>query len=209
MATIYNRIAGQGLDRLAALSDGVFAFAMTLLVIDIRVPETGSVHSEAELWAALLALAPRFVMYLMSFLTLGIFWVGQQTQLNQFARTDRDLSWLHILFLAAVAMLPFTTSLLAEFIDFRVALLIYWANILVLGIVLLAGWQYAWRHALIKEGTGPEIAAAFRRRVVVAQLLYAIGAALCAIDTYWSIGFIFAVQLFYAVGPRRGWLAKL
>jgi hypothetical protein len=89
----YNRIAGGALERLAALSDGVFAFAMTLLVLDIRVPQTGSVHSERELLQALAALVPRFVMYAMSFLTLGIFWVGQQTQLNQLTRADRDLAW--------------------------------------------------------------------------------------------------------------------
>ena len=76
----YNRIAGEALERLAALSDGVFALAMTLLVLDIQVPSIGSVHTESELWHALLALLPRFVMYAMSFLTLGIFWVGQQTQ---------------------------------------------------------------------------------------------------------------------------------
>ena len=78
-----------------------YAFAMTLLVLDIRVPPIGAVHSEGELWHALLGLLPRFVMYAMSFLTLGIFWVAQQTQLNQLQRADRDLAWLRIWFLAA------------------------------------------------------------------------------------------------------------
>ena len=64
-------------------------------------------------------------MYAMSFLTLGIFWVGQQTQLNHLERADRDLAWLHIWYLAAVALMPFSTRLLAEFIEFRTALLVY------------------------------------------------------------------------------------
>lgn len=92
MRTLYNRIAGQSLERLAALSDGLFAIAMTLLILDIRVPDAGGIHSEAALCRAVAGLAPRFVMYLMSFLTLGIFWTGQQTQLNHFARADRDLA---------------------------------------------------------------------------------------------------------------------
>ena len=75
----YNRIAGQSLERLSALSDGLFAFAMTLLVLDIRVPAMEAIHSESDLWRALLGLAPRIGMYLMSFLTLGIFWLGRQT----------------------------------------------------------------------------------------------------------------------------------
>ncbi len=92
----YNLIAGKNLDRLAALSDGLFAVAMTLLVLDLRVPGSasgsGAIHSERDLWGALVALAPRLIPYIMSFLTLGIFWIGQQTQLNRFARSDRNLT---------------------------------------------------------------------------------------------------------------------
>ena len=87
----YAAMAGQSVERLAALSDGVFAIALTLLVLDLHVPDARALHSEADLWAALLLLAPRLVPYLLSFMTLGIFWVGQQTQLNQFARSDRTL----------------------------------------------------------------------------------------------------------------------
>jgi len=198
----YNRIAGGALERLAALSDGVFAFAMTLLVLDIRVPQIGSVHSERQLLQALAALLPRFVMYAMSFLTLGIFWVGQQTQLNQLARADRDLAWLHIGFLAAVAILPFATTLLAEFIAYRTALVIYWGNVALLGALLYWPWRYAVRARLIKEDVSARLVAAVDRRILVAQSLYALGAALCFINTYCSIVFIFLVQLNYAVAPR-------
>jgi uncharacterized membrane protein len=82
MPTLYNRIQGRNLERLAALSDGIFAVAMTLLVLDLNIPTAAHVHSERELFAALGALAPQWIAYLMSFLTLGIFWAGQQTQLN-------------------------------------------------------------------------------------------------------------------------------
>ena len=68
----YNRIAGQSIERLAALSDGVFAVAMTLLILDVHVPIEAR-NSEHDLWMALLALGPRFLVYAMSFLTLGIF----------------------------------------------------------------------------------------------------------------------------------------
>src|SRR5579872_5972366 len=119
METTYNQIAGRSVERLAALSDGVFAVAMTLLVLDLRAPAVEAVHSEQDLWRALGALAPRLLMYVMSFLTLGIFWVGQQTQLNHLARSDRSLSWIHILFLFAVSMTPFSTTLLAGFTAYR------------------------------------------------------------------------------------------
>jgi uncharacterized membrane protein len=67
------------------LSDGIFAVAMTLLVLDMHLPTTAQVHGERELLAALAALGPQWITYGMSFLTLGIFWAGQQTQLNHIA----------------------------------------------------------------------------------------------------------------------------
>ena len=134
MTTPYNRIAGQSVERLAALSDGIFAVAMTLLVLDLRAPAVESVHSERDLWHALAALSPRLLMYAMSFMTLGIFWVGQQTQLNHLVRSDRSLSWIHIAFLFVVSITPFSTAFLAEFMAYRLALLLYWLNILLLGL---------------------------------------------------------------------------
>ena len=90
-AGTYDLIAGRSLDRLAALSDGIFAVAMTLLVLDLRVPAREAHGSETALWHALTGLGPQFLTYFMSFLTLGIFWLGQQAQLSQFERGDRAL----------------------------------------------------------------------------------------------------------------------
>lgn len=205
----YNRVAGQSPERIAALSDGLFAIAMTLLVLDIHIPEIAGIHGEADLVRALAGLAPHFLIYLMSFLTLGIFWVGQQTQLNHFARADRNLAWLHIAFLAVVALVPFSTALLAAYVTFRTALIVYWFNVLMLGVMLFLSWRYARRAELIVVSAPADIDSAVVRRIVIAQSLYLFGAALCAIGTYWSIAFIALVQLNYALAPlawmrRRG-----
>jgi TMEM175 potassium channel family protein len=209
MTTSYDQIAGRGLERLAALSDGVFAIAMTLLVLDIRTPAAEAIHGERDLWQALVTLSPRLLMYLMSFLTLGIFWVGQQTQLNHLVRANRDLAWLHIAFLAAMSLMPFSTALLAEFVGYRVALLAYWVNVLLGGAALYATWIHAGRAGLVKPDTPAETSAAIGRRILVAQSLYALGALLCVVDTYWSIAFIVLVQLNYAVAPRIPFLSRL
>jgi uncharacterized membrane protein len=202
MTRSYNQIAGQSAERLAALSDGIFAVAMTLLVLDLRVPAAEAIHSEHDLWRALVALSPRLAMYVMSFLTLGIFWVGQQTQLNHLTRSDRSLSWIHILFLFAVTVTPFSTMLLAEFIVYRLALIAYWLNILFLGSTLYLSWMCATEKGLVKDDLPREVPAAIKSRIMIAQTLYAFGALLCVISTYWSIGFIVLVQLNYAIAPR-------
>jgi len=209
MKTSYNLIAGRSVERLAALSDGIFAVAMTLLVLDLRVPVEQTVHGEHDLWGALGALGPRLLMYVLSFMTLGIFWVGQQTQLNHLERSDRGLSWIHIAFLFAVTLTPFSTNLLAEFIRYRLALLVYWCNILLLGATLFLSWMSATRRGLVKSDLPQDGAAAICRRILVAQSLYGFGALLCVFGTFWSIGFIVAMQLNYAVAPRVRWLSRL
>ena len=141
-------------------------------------------------------------MYMMSFLTLGIFWVGQQTQLNHLARSDRSLSWIHLVFLFAVSITPFSTMLLAEFPAYRLALIVYWLNILFLGTALYFSWLCATDKKLVKHDMPAEVPIAIRRRILIAQALYAFGALLCVFSTYWSIGFIVLVQLNYAIAPR-------
>jgi uncharacterized membrane protein len=185
----YNLFAGGSLERLAARSDGLFAVAMTLLVLDVRVPEVGE-------------LTTRLIPWVMSFMTLGIFWVGQQTQLNLLERSDRHLSWIHLAFLLAVSLTPFSTALLAQFITFRVALLLYWLNVLILGAILYAGWRYARHAGLVNSEVTGATSAAVERRIAVAQVLYALGAAACVLSTYVSIAIIVLVQLNYAVAPR-------
>jgi uncharacterized membrane protein len=208
-STIYNLIAGESVERLAALSDGIFGVAMTLLLLDLHVPLKETIHSETDLRDALLALAPEVLVYLMSFMTLGIFWVGQQTQLNNLVRSDRHLTWLHLAFLFPVTILPFTTRLLTEFLTYRTALLAYWFNILVLGSLLYCCWLRATRARVVRDDLSEEHHAAIRRRIVGAQTLYALGAALCFISTYASIVFIVLVQLNFALAPRIRWLSKV
>jgi uncharacterized membrane protein len=205
MHSLYNQVAGKSVERLAALSDGIFAVSMTLLVLDLRVPAAEAIHSERDLWHALVVLSPRILIFLMSVMTNGIFWVGQQTQLNQFARADRNLAWIHIAFLCAITLTPFTTSLLAEFIHYRIALLVYWFNIVLLGAVLYWSWSYATRARLLDDDVSAEIHAAVVRRIVIAQSLYAAGAALCFCNTYYSIAAIVLVQINYAIAPRFCW----
>jgi uncharacterized membrane protein len=204
MPTLYNAIQGRSLERLAALSDGIFAVAMTLLVLDIHIPSAGAIHSEAELCGALAAMAPQWIAYLMSFLTLGIFWAGQQTQLNHIREGSRDLTWIHLAFLFAITLMPLTTRLLAEFITYRMALILYWLNILLPGAMLYWSWTHATRHGLIREDTAVEVQGAICRRILIAQSLYAFGALLCVVSNYLSIALIVLAQLNYAIAPRFG-----
>jgi uncharacterized membrane protein len=200
--TTYNQVAGTSVHRLAGLSDALFAIALTLTVLEVRLPASQQIMTEDELRAAVFRLGPRLLAYLLSFMTLGIFWVGQQVLLNHVQRSDRRLTWLVLAYLATIAIMPISTGLLAEYITYRTALLLYWLNILAIGLVSIAAVRYAERAGLVESGIGVEALAALKRRLVIGQALYAFGAALCVIHAYWSIAFIVLVQMYFAFAPR-------
>ena len=220
MPTNYHRFAGSSLERLAALSDGVFAVAMTLLVLDLKAPSVpkraqhpiwssgggGSEHALAHGLAH--QVAPRLLPYAMSFLTLGIFWVGQQTQLSNFTRSTRALTWIHLTFLLAVTLMPFSTGLLAEDTTYRLSMAVYWLNLFALGVMLFISLRYADRAGLMSDETTEDMRAALRRRIVVYQALYALAALTCLINTYLAIGLLVALQLNSVIAPRIGILDR-
>ena len=193
------------------MSDGVFAFAMTLLVLDLMSVGVFRIQQhvgEQALVMQLFGMWHYFIPWLMSFMTLGIFWVGQQTQLNAFDRSDRDLTWIHIGFLCVISLIPFTTKVLNSFTYSRIALILYWFVIFMAGVGLYASLAYANRAGLIKKGH-EELVHFGRRRILIAQALYALAALLCIVNPYWSIAFIVLIQLNYVVAPRLGFLRDI
>jgi uncharacterized membrane protein len=204
MGEPYNRFSGQSLERLTALSDGVFAVAMTLLVLDVRVPaSTGLALSEHGLWSALVKLGPSFAAYLLSFTMLGTFWLAQHTLLGILGRCDRTLTWINLGFLFVVSLLPFSAALLAHYVHLRLAVGVYWLNIFLLGAGLEWGARYG-RSAFLREQTGQAHSrlSTFRRRILVAQTLYALAALICLISTLASVIALAIVQLYFIISPR-------
>ena len=199
----YNDLAGKKVQRIEAISDGVFAIALTLLILDIKVPSAEGIHSERDLFDAIYRLSPKFLSYFLSFMTLGIFWTGQTVQYNFIEKSDRDLNWIALFFLLFVSLLPFTTGFLSEHIDFKISIGLYWLNIFLLGLLIYVHWAYAYKHGFVALASPQKevVNKAITRRIIVAQSLYAVGSLLCFINNYVSIIFIIAVQLNYALAP--------
>jgi uncharacterized membrane protein len=205
MSEPYNRFTGQSLEHLTALSDGLFAVAMTLLVLDLRVPVTtaATASSEHGLGRALLAMGPSFAAYLLSFTMLGTFWLAQHTLLGILGRCDRTLSWISLGFLFVVSLLPFSAALLAHYVHLRLAVGVYWLNILLLGAGLEAAARYGARTLV--PGDDRQARArltTFRRRILLAQTLYALAALICLASTTASVIALALVQLYFIVSPR-------
>jgi len=143
--------AGRDLDRIVFFSDAVFAIAITILVLDIRVPEG---LSPAELPAQLLDLGPRYVSYVISFLVLAIYWQAHHKVFKPITGYDGAMVWLNVLFLMAVAFLPFPTSLLGEYSEEQISVVIYAVNAAVASLLLVAiSWYATSNHRLV----GPDL----------------------------------------------------
>jgi uncharacterized membrane protein len=201
MSEHYNRFTGQSIERLTALSDGLFAVAMTLLVLDLRVPALAAGSSEHGLWAALLRLGPSFAAYLLSFTMLGTFWLAQHSLLGILGRCDRTLTWINVGFLFVVSLLPFSAALLAHYVHLRLAVGVYWLNIALLGAGLELSSRYGRKAFELDEQARARLAT-FRRRIVLAQSLYALAALVCLLSTLASVVALAVVQLYYIVSPR-------
>jgi len=199
---LYNQISGQNIQRIEALSDGVFAIAITLLVLDIGVPAREHISSEKDLIIGFGKLMPKLLSYLLSFMTLGIFWTAHSSIFHFIKKSDRNLNWINLAFLLFVTLTPFTTAFLSEYIEFRFAVGIYWLNLFLIGMMLNKVLNYANKHNFINTELveKSEIRQAMLRRGILAQTLYACGALLCFISTYFSITVLILVQLYFVLG---------
>jgi uncharacterized membrane protein len=192
-----------GRNRIEALADGVFAVAMTLLVLDIKVPELQGPLAATELPAKLLALWPKFLTYLISFVILGVYWVGHHVQLSFIRRADRPLLWITILFFLWVALVPFSTALLSEYPRAQIAIAIYGANLIAIGLTLALHWWYATaenRH--VDPDTHPSLVRGAMKRTLMAPCVYVIAIALSFFRTDLSLVLYALVPVLYILPGR-------
>ncbi len=130
--------------RLEALSDGVFSIVMTILVFSIKVPTLQSGSTDAGLWSALLALGPLFLSYFVSFLVLAMFWLSHHFIYSVFTKNiDRVLALLNILYLAFIALIPFSAQLLGTYPEMPLSGVVYGVNLAIISIVTLIIINYA------------------------------------------------------------------
>lgn len=162
--------------RLEAFSDGVIAIAITLLVLDLRVPE---IDGGVSLATALGRQWPSYLGYVTSFATIGIMWVNHHALFRLLARVDRNVLYLNLALLLGIATLPFTTSLAAKWLragdDARLAMVIYCSSMLVIGVGFLALWAYLGRHReLLRDEVPPGTVTRALRRTLFGPAAYAV-----------------------------------
>jgi uncharacterized membrane protein len=127
---------GMGKNRIEALTDGIFAVAMTLLVLDIKPPLHLRFETNEALVEHLLLLEHSFVMYAISFVVLAMFWLGHHLQFHFVRHVDRQLLWINLAFLLFAVVVPFSTNLVGDHGHLQLPLVLYAVNLLVLTLLL-------------------------------------------------------------------------
>jgi uncharacterized membrane protein len=132
--------------RVEALTDGIFAVAMTLLVIELKVPDPHAIHSQHALAQALADLTPKGLSWVISFFVLATFWISHHRLFHYVRWVDVGLLWRNIVQLAFVSLMPFSAALLGEFPTTGVAQVAYNGNMVILGLLGLWKIAYVRRH---------------------------------------------------------------
>ncbi|HEX5964172.1 MAG TPA: TMEM175 family protein [Gemmatimonadales bacterium] len=193
-------------ERLEAFSDGVIAIAITLLVLEIRVPEIEEATPDA-LWQALRSLWPNYLGYVISFATIGIMWANHHLIFRYIDRTDHYLMLTNLLFLFFVAAVPFPTALMAEYLGHpaeRVGIIVYsgWFLLTALSYNLL--WRYASTgNRLVAPTANAAAVRAITSRFNLGPPSYAVAFVLAFFSTAASLVVLLGLALAYVL-PYRG-----
>jgi uncharacterized membrane protein len=191
--------------RIEAFSDGVFAIAITLLVLEIGVP-----HVEGEgttLFGALVEQWPSYLGYVISFLQIGVIWANHHNRFRFIARSDHLLLFLNILFLMCVAFIPFPTALLAEYLqgaERATAGAVYAGTLAVTAVFFTLLWLYAAaNYRLVDRNLDPALLRVMTRRYVFGMVAYLVAFALAFVNVAASLILIVILALLFVL-PEPG-----
>jgi uncharacterized membrane protein len=188
--------------RIEAFSDGVFAIAVTLLVLELKVPQLAEDAGGGELWSALLSRWPSYAAYLVSFLTLLIVWVNHHRLFMIIQRSDSRFLFINGLLLLVVTTIPFPTALLAEFFEkpsAPVACALYTGMFVLLALAFNAFWRYAYRSRLLAHTVTAEQIAVVSRSLVFGPITYFVAFVLSFVNVYASFGLCIVLAIYWAV----------
>jgi uncharacterized membrane protein len=181
--------------RIEAFSDGVFAVAITLLVLNFKV--TGL--SLAYLRVQVLAQWPHLLAYVLSFVIVGVYWVAHHNLFHFLAHTNRALLWLNNFFLMTIAFLPFPAGLLGEYPSAQISIVIYGCTLMAANSFLTLTWTYAGRASLLVPGT-PSAFHRFATQITFAPVIvYAIAVAISFVNRVIPMVLFAAVPLFFII----------
>lgn len=189
------------MNRLHALTDGVYAIAMTLLVLELHVPDAGS---SSQLISGLAALAPSLFSFALGFAVLGTYWVGNAVNLSHLGRVDRAALFLNVLQLFFISLLPFSTAILGRYPDEAAAVILYGMHLEALGLAQYAHWVYVFRNPdLAHSPIDSRTARVVTMRILFGPVAFAVAMVLALFSPRLGYAVYYAVLIAYVLTAVR------
>ena len=203
---------GSGIPRLEAFSDGVFAIAITLLILEVKIPHVQEVDP-GSLARQLQHLWPSYGAYVLSFVMIGIYWANHHYICRYFVRSDHAFNLLHVLFLMCVSFIPFPTAILGQYVTHpearSAAVALYALGMLLPAAAWLLIWLYASRgHRLLEPDLDPGFVARLTRQSIISNLLYVGALAVALWLPLVSLAICVGLTLLYLLPPPQPHAAK-
>lgn len=194
------RAPGLSTARVAALTDGVFAIVLTLLVLDVHAPAAAS---QAQLVGRLREIVPQLTLFVVSFAIVAVFWYGHHMEMHWIVRSDRVHLGITLAFLLMISFVPFSASLLGKNPQLPLAATLYGGNLFLAGVIRYLHWAYATKgFRLVVHGLDADFIRHVRRVFMVVPALYLAAAALAWASTIAAIAGFVLIPLLY-VRPAR------
>ena len=185
--------------RLEALGDGIFGVAMTILVINLRVPVMIG-NTWQNFTASLHESSTDFLCYVISFIVLGIMWFGHRMMFEYIGRTNRHFIFLGVLFYMVICFVPFTTQFLAKYTLQWYAIMVYGLNLSLCNITLYIQWSYGIKRAALLERPLPaEVRREARILFLLSPAVYCLAIVIAFFQPYISIGIFIITPVLYLI----------
>ncbi|MBU0630728.1 MAG: DUF1211 domain-containing protein [Candidatus Margulisbacteria bacterium] len=200
---LQERVVWLRTNRIEGLSDGIFAFSMTLLVMTLNLPEAGKNLVSGNLGQLLIGQSDKFFNYALSFILIAIVWMIHHQQFHFIKKTDQRHLWINIYLLMFVALIPFSTTLVGDYAKSTAAELFFDLNLFLVGVALFLNWEYSTRgYRLVNKTLPQERIVLGWRRTLVMPLVALLAMSLVYFDpnyssyAYLTIPFILAFPYF-------------
>jgi uncharacterized membrane protein len=173
--------------RIEALSDGVFAIVLTLMVFQIRVPDIPVDVAQTQLWPRLMHQAPELYSYAVSFILVGIYWVAHHNMYHLVKRSTRPLLWMNLVFLMFVGFIPYSVALVGRYSDVRRIMILYGVHLMIISGMLYMKWWYVTRkHNLLVAPLSAEFVRSVDIKILTAPAVCILAIAASFYSVRWS-----------------------
>jgi len=190
-----------GFERMVFFSDAIFSVAITLMALEIRLPELDPVHAADQIGAALATLIPHIEVYVLTYVVIGVYWLVHHRLFRAIQQFDLPLMWFNLIFLMMIALIPVATNALGTYPELGLVVVFYCVTLALVGFSEFALWFYALRKGYFLKFVAPHGALYLALRILAPPVVFLLSIVLIPINTDWAkLSWALMIPLLFILG---------